>query len=266
MMTPYYENSEDELRVFYCDNLNFPAHLHSQMELIYVMNGSIELTIFNEKKELFEGDFAIVFPNMIHSYTTNLQKKSSHLIVAICGLNFTGDFFKKITSYYPINPFIPAILLHDNVGFAMRELEREHNGEHNPNACSAFIQLILSRTMPVLTLIKNRDTEYYDLTYQIVSYVAEHFQDAMTLQELATHLGVSKYYLSRIFSSKLNTSFNRYLNYIRLNYAQTLIKSTNYTLLRISMDSGFESQRTFNRAFQELFHLSPSEYRGRKNH
>jgi transcriptional regulator GlxA family with amidase domain len=101
------------------------------------------------------------------------------------------------------------------------------------------------------------------LTHRIISYLSEHFQESLTLTELANHLNVSKYYLSRVFSAKLNTNFNKYLNYIRLNYALTLIQSTNYTLTRIRLDSGFESQRTFNRAFMELFHLSPGEYRRR---
>jgi len=260
-MTPYYEKSDHELRVFYTDNLNFPAHLHSHMELLYVLGGSTEVTIFNKTKEIKEGDFAIVFPNTIHSYATKPSEKPCRILIAICGLDLTGDFFKKVTSHHPINPFISSDKLHDNVIFAMLELEKERYGSRDPNTCRALVQLILARIIPLINLAKNNDIENYDLTYLIVNYVSEHFQEALTLTELANHLNVSKYYLSHVFSSKLNTSFNKYLNYIRLNYSLTLIQSTNYTLTRISIDSGFESQRTFNRAFKEIFHVSPSEYR-----
>jgi AraC-like DNA-binding protein len=262
-MTPYYENSEDELRVFHADDITFPAHLHSQMEFIYVQYGTIEVTIYNKTLVLKEGDFAIVFPNTIHSYVAYDTEQPCRLILAICGLNYTGDFFKQVTSYHPTSPFLTADRLHCNVGFAMRELEMEQLGAQDLHASRSLIQLILSRVLPLLTLHKNKDMDNYDLTYQIVSYVAEHFQEALTLSDLANHLGVSKYYLSRIFSLKLNTSFNKYLNYIRLNYAQTLIQSTNHTLTRISADSGFESQRTFNRAFQEIYHIAPSELRNK---
>jgi AraC-like DNA-binding protein len=260
-MTPYYENTSDELRVFYADNLHFPAHLHSHMELLYVISGKIEVTIFNQTKELTDGDFAIVFPNSIHSYASNTSEKPCHILIAICGLNLTGEFFKKVTSYYPLHPFVSSDKLHDNVSFAMLELEKERHDGIDLKACSALIHLILARIIPIIDLAKNKDIEDYDLTHKIVSYVSEHFQEALTLTELASHLNVSKYYLSRVFSTKLNTSFNNYINYIRLNFALTLIQSTSYTLTRISIDSGFESQRTFNRAFKEVFHLSPSEYR-----
>ncbi len=262
-MLPFYENKQDELRVFYAENIHFPAHLHSQIELLYVVSGSIEVTVFNKSKLLKQGDFAAVFPNTIHSYASVEGEKPCRIILAIGSLELTGDFFRKLTSYYPTAPFIPADRLHKNVSFAMRELEKEYREGRDLNACRALLLLILSRALPLLDLTRNKDIENYDLTYLIVNYVAEHFQEGLTLTELANHLNVSKYYLSRVFSAKLNTNFNQYLNYIRANYALTQIQSTNHTLTRISVDSGFESQRTFNRAFREIFHMTPSEYRKR---
>jgi AraC-like DNA-binding protein len=235
------------------------------MELLYVVNGTIHVTIFNQSKELTDGDFAIIFPNTIHSYDSKASEKPCTILIVICGLNLTGDFFKTVTCFYPINPFIRSDALHENITFAMKELEKElHNG-HDLSCCSAFIHLILARITPLIRLAKNKDIENYDLTYRIISYVSEHFQEILTLSDLASHLNVSKYYLSRVFSTKLNTSFNKYLNNIRLKYALTLIQATSFTLTRISVDSGFESQRTFNRAFREVFHLSPSQYRQSSN-
>ncbi len=264
-MTPFYENLKDELRVFYTADLNFPTHLHSQIEFLYVESGTTMVTIHNQSQLLRKGDFAVIFPNTVHSYAAREGEEACRLVLAICSLELTGDFFKKLTSYSPTDPFIMADRLHPNVSTAMLELEKECHEGKNLNACRALVLLILSRVLPFVELAKNRDIENYDLTYHIVSYVAEHFQEPLTLTELAKHLNVSKFYLSRAFSVKLNTSFNRYINYIRANYALTLMQSTSYTLTRISIDSGFESQRTFNRAFKEIFGLAPSEYRQKTN-
>jgi AraC-like DNA-binding protein len=264
-MTPFYENLKDELRVFYTEELHFPTHLHSQIELLYVESGTTMVTIHKQSRCLNRGDFAVVFPNTIHSYDAIEGEEPCRLVIAICSLELTGDFFKKLTSYSPTNPFITNDRLHQNVSLAMLELEKECREGRNLNACRALVLLILSRSLPLIELSKNRDIENYDLTYHIVSYIAEHFGEPLTLSELAKHLNVSKFYLSRAFSTKLNTNFNRYINYIRTNYALTLIQSTNYTLTRISTDSGFESQRTFNRAFKEIYGLTPSEYRQKTN-
>ncbi len=262
-MKPFYEDLKDEIRVFYTEGLQFPAHLHSQIELLYVESGAMEVEVQNQLRVLEQGDFVVIFPNTVHSYGAAEEENPCRCIIAICSLELTGDFFKKLTSYSPANPFLTAEQLHQNVSLAMLELEKECREGKNLNACRALLLLILSRILPVVGLVKNRDINGYDLTYHIIRYVAEHFQEPLTLTELAKHLNVSKFYLSRVFSAKLNTNFNKYINHIRANYAQTLIQSTNYSLARISEDSGFESQRTFNRVFKEIFHLSPSEYRRR---
>ncbi len=266
-MIPFYETTDNALRTFYTTKFNFPSHLHSHLELLYVKTGEIIVTIHGETKRLREGDFAVIFPNVIHSYDseTSDTQIESRILIAICGINLTGEFLKKVTRYYPGNPFITSGNLHENVIYAMEQLEIERRDGQDLSACAALLQLILARCIPVLDLIKNNDMPSYDLTGKIVTFVSEYFQEPLTLSILAEHLNVSKYHLSRIFSTKLNTSFNKYLNNIRLDYAITLMQLTDYSLTQISMDSGFESQRTFNRAFLEVFHLSPSEYRQNTN-
>ena len=77
----------------------------------------------------------------------------------------------------------------------------------------------------------------------------------------AKDLGVSKYVLSRLFSKTFHRNFNQYLNDARLNYACHRLENTSDSITNICLDSGFESQRTFNRVFKERYKISPSDYR-----
>ena len=81
------------------------------------------------------------------------------------------------------------------------------------------------------------------------------------MEDMARDLGVSKYVLSRVFSKTFHRNFNRYLNDARLGYAKQRLETTNDPITTIWLDSGFESQRTFNRVFKEKYKVSPSEYR-----
>lgn len=72
---------------------------------------------------------------------------------------------------------------------------------------------------------------------------------------------MNKYYISDIFSGQLQTNFRRYLNHIRLEHAMQLIKITNAPLTDIWAEAGFNSQRSFNRAFMEIMGMTPMEYR-----
>ena len=78
---------------------------------------------------------------------------------------------------------------------------------------------------------------------------------------LAKELGVSKYHLSHVFSARLHTSFREYVNALRLDCARDLLAATELSMLEVSMESGFDSLRTFNRVFQERFRQTPSQYR-----
>ena len=65
----------------------------------------------------------------------------------------------------------------------------------------------------------------------------------------------------RLFSKTFHRNFNQYLNDARLNYACQRLENTSDSITKICLDSGFESQRTFNRVFKERYKISPSDYR-----
>ena len=85
----------------------------------------------------------------------------------------------------------------------------------------------------------------------------------LTLTELARALSVSPSHLSHTFSQRLHTSFRAYVNALRADHACTLLRSTDFSVTRIAYECGFETQRTFNRAFLEQCGETPSEYRRR---
>ena len=99
------------------------------------------------------------------------------------------------------------------------------------------------------------------MIYQTVSYIAAHYTEELTLPRMAHDLGISQSALSRIFSGTFHMNFNRYLNEARLDYACNLLLHSDSSILDIAIQAGFESQRTFNRVFQERFRMSPREYR-----
>ena len=62
-------------------------------------------------------------------------------------------------------------------------------------------------------------------------------------------------------TSTFHRNFNQYLNETRVEYAHALLLYTNQTIMEVLENSGFESQRTFNRVFKEKYRISPREYR-----
>ena len=64
----YEERSGRELQVEMGKRLNFPSHLHGELELFLVQSGCVCVGIDGEFRELKAGELAVVFPNTVHSY------------------------------------------------------------------------------------------------------------------------------------------------------------------------------------------------------
>lgn len=257
-MIPYYEKKESELQIFRTNNMTFPAHLHSQIELLYVEDGSLEVTVGAVSLCLQQGDFAAIFPNCVHSYHTQ-EPEGCNVILAILNTRLVGEFAGVLQKYHPKDPVIRKGELHPDIPYAMNRLLEER--QPGTALISAYLQLILARVMPAFEMEKNSDSGCFDVTYRVINYISQNFNQPLSLDSIARELGVGKYHLSRIFSNKLQTSFTDYLGSIRVNYAQGLLRSTDDPITKITFDSGFESQRTFNRMFRELTGTSPGKYR-----
>ena len=97
-----------------------------------------------------------------------------------------------------------------------------------------------------------------------VEYIKKNFPQKITLGEVAQTLSMSPEHLSRTFRKETGIGFNRYLNLIRLQHAETLLKTTDMTVSEIAEACGFGSVRNFNRVFQDTLGITPSEYRKTK--
>ena len=63
-----YENKDKGISAEWKKTVHMPPHLHEAIEVVYVTDGDIELGVGQELYHMDEGDFAIVFPNVIHHY------------------------------------------------------------------------------------------------------------------------------------------------------------------------------------------------------
>jgi AraC-like DNA-binding protein len=96
---------------------------------------------------------------------------------------------------------------------------------------------------------------------ELVSTQHWFLEPRFSLKELAKRMASNEAYISKAINQGLNTSFNHYINGLRVNHAQTLIQSTSLPLLTIALDSGFNSKATFNRVFKDICGVTPSQFK-----
>lgn len=96
------------------------------------------------------------------------------------------------------------------------------------------------------------------------SYVRENIQNPnLSLDLVATSINVSTNYLSQIINSR-KIKFNDYINKLRINEAIIMLndkKFSQYTITSIGLETGFNSNASFYRAFRKYTGKSPKEYK-----
>ena len=96
-----------------------------------------------------------------------------------------------------------------------------------------------------------------------MTFVEDHIDKPIGVEDMARAAGVSRFYFSRIFTETMKMPPGRYLIEQRLARAVLLLQTTEKTVKSISLASGFCDASYFTRAFTKHFGLSPKAFRER---
>lgn len=105
-----------------------------------------------------------------------------------------------------------------------------------------------------------------DLSEKIRSFCAQKdnfCNSELNVNDIAVAIGSNRTYVSRAFR-EMGTSFNSYINGLRLDYAEELLLNTNDSILEICSIAGFGTVQNFRRIFNARHGCSPREFR--QNH
>jgi len=94
-------------------------------------------------------------------------------------------------------------------------------------------------------------------------FIESHFNGEVTLDNIASACGVSRYHLSRVFGIATGSSIQRYVRGRRLTEAARLLAAGAPDILAVALDAGYGSHEAFTRAFRDQFGLTPEALRAR---
>ena len=255
-----YENRNTEILYERKKSIHVPPHLHDAIEMVFVTEGSVELGVGKELYHLEKGDFGIVFPNVIHHYQV-FGSGRNRAIYLFANPTFFSSCIEELQSNCPRIPIIKKDNISPDIEYVINQLIKQE--KYNGRLEKAYMQVILAHVFTDMEIIPRESSGKDDVIYNAVEYVAKNFRDEITLEKMAYDLCVSKYVLSRMFAKTFHCNFSKYVNGVRLNYAQALLQDSKESIINIALDCGFESQRTFNRVFRERYKMTPREFRNR---
>ncbi len=123
-------------------------------------------------------------------------------------------------------------------------------------------QIIIDGKFSKLNIIKyNTRNALYKFVALAKEFINDNSNDSVSLNIISNNIGISKYYLHRIFSEVTGYTPLEYLTFTRLTKAKNKLKNSKDTIFEIAIECGFENTSYFSTVFKNHIGCSPSQYR-----
>jgi AraC-like DNA-binding protein len=94
-----------------------------------------------------------------------------------------------------------------------------------------------------------------------IVYIQDNFTYDIKVNEVASHIGIDRTYLYRIFMENMHISPKEYLISYRIKVAFNLLETTDMSITEIAYSCGFKDSPTFCKHIKKRFHMTPLNYR-----
>ena len=254
-----------------------PLHDHFFLELTYVLDGEAEHTLDGHTATVRRGDYFIVDYGSRHSYKSEHPDGFSNLDCiflpeildpVLKGTKSLRALMEHYLLHFNINALVQnptRIVFHDDTGKILKLLELIH--EESKARRPGYTELIRCYLIEIL-LLTVREIEDagaaatgHDISGFIAAYVAEHYMEDLTLQELSERMNYSLPYVSKRFKEDTGVTFVKYLQNYRVMQGCKLLSSTRRSLGEITEMVGYKDVKFFSSLVKKMTGLSPADFR-----
>lgn len=237
-------------------------HTHNCSELFYVIEGQGQFLIENRTYPVSVNDLVIVNPNVLHTEVSLNASPLKYIVLGIEGLELTVQADGNDTNFCIINlKSIKDTVLH-HLQNMLAEIETKKPGYDV--VCQDLMEILivlLGRQTNFSTILAPVSKKTSKLCGSTKRYIDTHYQENITLDQLAELNHVSKYHLAHAFTEEYGISPINYLISKRISEAEHLLRTTDFSLSLISNTTGFSSSSYFAQIFRKQKGMSPTEYR-----
>ena len=246
------------------------AHYHDFYEIFFFIDGDVDYWIDGSLYRLAPGDILLIHPTELHKPVPATKIERYERIVLWINKNYIseiengileGCFDKELPTYSKVLR-LPKDKKEQLFTLA-HTLCEEYNGKEFAGEVCAYSLLLqilvqINRALHSNSPVDSKNFSTPTLISDILSYINDHYAEKLTLDSIANHFFVSKYYLSHEFKAAVSTSLYRYIIMKRLNAAYTLLVE-GYSANEACVMCGFGNYSVFFRAFKAEFGISPKE-------
>ena len=249
---------------------NVALHHHDFYEIYYLVSGDVTYQIEGRSCHVAPGELLLISPKELHQvsiaeknepyerYVLWLHPSEVHRLSASeCNLEQGLDILQPGYT----NLLHPDGQLRQIVRWNMETLYQE--SESGQFGAGVLSESCLRQLLVLICRLQESQTAFLPeetgLANRVVEYLAAHYQERITLDQLAAQFYVSKYHLCHEFQKQLGTSVYQYLQKKRLQIAKELLREGTSASI-VSTMVGFGDYTSFYRAFFSEYGIAPREF------
>ncbi len=230
-------------------DVHWAPHFHRNLELICVTEGQVLLTVGGTQEALVAGQYAMILSNQIHALQSN---GASRCWIAVFSEEFVPQFTAMLKGRQGVQA---AFTCSPSAAALLQQLTDRPTGLLMKKACFYAAADEYLRAVP-LTERRSGDSRMGD----ILDYIAAHYREDLTLEDVAHRFGYEYHYLSRLLHKGYHISFRTLVNEYRIEAAKELLVTSGCTVTAAALECGFQSIRSFHHVFHQLTGMSPSQW------
>lgn len=251
---------------------NFTSELQwtSRLEIAFVLNGSLQIHYKNHTRHFRAHDIFFFLP--YETYTIIESTPDAQIFSIRIDIEYLDRLcpdFKRITMqqnhissdisnpvYYRLCQNFAAIIF--------------NNQKNEVTSRLKILQAANDMITALLDIYGIKNDNSYSPDYSserigmILTYINANYMNRVTLNGIASNLGIHPQYFSTFFQKNFHMGFVEYLNTFRINHSLSELLYTEHSILEIAINHGFSNHKTYAAAFRRLYHISPTEYRKRE--
>ena len=271
--TRQYMQSKD-FEAFYYSDLNFqtlPAHTHDYYEFYLFLEGDLDLEISGHARPLHPGDMVLVPPGVSHHALMHSSDRPYRRFVLWVSQEYAARLLKESPDYvFLMQRAATSSRCYYHFHEAefssiqsrlIRLLEEFHSNRYGRNAAVylALNDLLLYMNRNIYEREHPVVSGSGDLMQEITLFIDEHLTEDLSLDVLADHVCLSKYYIAHYFKDSLGISIHQYITKKRLQSCSEAIAAGS-DITRTFDEYGFRDYSSFYRMFRKEYGMSPREY------
>lgn len=252
-------------------------HSHDVFEIMLLLKGNCSYIVESMVHTLEPFDVMLARPGEVHQIRLHAPEEYERIIITLNDSFFISNDCGRYRSLFtrcsmgrgniiPAKALqnTPVVQLVERIESYIRESVEEMGADPSGESSYENELVIRCAVIELLHTLNRLQASQIDCQIQnqtvlnVSSYINRHLTEDLSLEHIAEHFYISKYYLCRIFKEYMGLTIGQYITQKRVMYAKKL-HNEGHTLSDAAALSGFSDYSSFYKAFIKENGLSPRE-------